>query len=557
VRDRLEGRICWLFFTLAFLIILLCGRLAYLQLYHGRQLTIGAVAERTLRLPLGNFFRGDLLDCYGRSLLDTGSEYAVGVFPTLTSPSEQLNKLVNRLIEALPERLRIDAVRNEVSVNLRRGFPVLLPQTLSADEALELKKACLNGVYLAPVARRYGPDSLARHLIGSVQGLLLKGEVQHGVKGLEALYDKALRPADSGLDLQTVVNRLGQILPGLGIRLSGPAGEIPKGNDLQLTIDRDLQSLVEKTMDRYQVRGAVVAEDVSSGEIRALASRPQYDQNTGDGDQFDRSLALYHPGSTFKIVVAAAALSEGKVTPEEKFYCPGQYTFPDGQQVACWEKGGHGSLTFSQAFANSCNVVFVQVALRLGSQKIESYAHLLGADAGMADNQLPGWQGGVIKVGSFAGQIGNAALGQDSVQMTPVNVASLAATVAHGGIYIQPSLIRGVRQPDGLARYNPKPKARRVLAQNVAAELQRMMRLTVTEGTGQRAAVPGMMIGGKTGSAETANHDAGGLPVSDAWFTGYTSGPGSLAITVFVESGGTGGDLPARIFHDLAAGWKR
>lgn len=539
-------------------------RLACLQLLKGRQLAAAAVAEHTLCLPMANFFRGDIKDCRGNSLLDTKRVYGVAIFPSLIprslrdemSPSGKGSlSLVEVLFRNLPPCYRHQKLRDFLREAISKGEPFMLPVILYDEEIKSLAGLKISGVYPVPLLWRYGDASLARHLVGYVKGDMLAGKIQRGVKGIEAVYDDVLTPLDQKLELLTVIDGTGKLLKGRGLRLRGPQGMIVKGKNVILTLDGDIQRKVEKVMDKYGIKGAVSVVDVATGEVRALASRPQYDQNTGCGDQFDRSLALYHPGSVFKIVVAAAALAEGKVRPDEHFFCSGKYRFKDGEGIACWKKEGHGNLTFREAFASSCNSVFVEVALRLGGRTLEHYARLLGLEGGL-DGYLSHQRLGVIRIGAYPGQVGNAALGQDGILISPLNAAVMAATIARGGIYLPPRIIKAITDADGRTeKLFSSASSRRVLSLEVARELQNMMDLTVKEGTGKRAMLQGLGSAGKTGSAETGRYDADGNAVTDAWFVGYAPAVSpQLAVAVVVEGGGAGGGIAADIFREILSG---
>lgn len=560
-----ESRIfclCCLFLS-AFLA--LGGRLAYLQLVQGKTLAQAAVAERTLRLPLGNFLRGDIRDRSGRSLLDGQTTYHAAVFPPLatsslgvavSAPSSQ-QQGAEEILAAIAESLPARADRREMQVFLQeavaRRAPFLIPVSLTRPEAQSLAKQELPGVYIISIPQRYGPGALAPHLTGFVQGSPLKGAKQQGIKGIEAVFDQALAPAGERLELLTVVDRRQELLEGRGLRLRGEEGAVTGGKNVILTLDTGIQQAVEEVLDKYGVQGAVAVLDIPTGEARALASRPRYNQLTGAGDQFDRSLALYHPGSIFKIVVAAAALSEGRVRPDERFFCTGKYSFNEHEAISCWKEGGHGSLTFREAFACSCNPVFVEVAQRLERRELEHYARLLGVETGMPGYPPPSWRGGEISIGDYPGQLGNVALGQEGVRMSPVNAAALAATIARGGVYIQPRVVKMIQDEDGkTVRSFPGRAAQDVLSPEASHTLAEMMAQVVSQGTGERAEAPGLGVAGKTGSAETGRQNAAGDPVIDAWFVGYAPRTNPrLAAAVFVEGGGAGGGITAEIFREI------
>lgn len=539
MHSKINSRIVFLFccFLLAFLV--LGGRLAYLQLYKGDKLASQAVERRMVSLELGNIFRGDILDRQGRSLLDSQVSYHLAVFPSLLcDPSAA----VEQLTVLLPERSQqVEILLND---NIKSKKPFFLKGTLTEEEASKLFQKKIPGIYAVPLFCRYGPHALARHIVGCTTGSVTQGVVEKGLKGIEAFYNKELTPRDPIINLGVVVDGRGELLKGRDLLLRGKKGTVTEGKDIVLTLDQDVQRAVEKVLDEHIDKGAAVLIDIPTGEIRALASRPSYSYEQGflRGEEFDRSLNLFHPGSVFKIVVAAAALAEGVVHIDEKFNCDGKYVFENGEEISCWKDEGHGELTFQDAFAHSCNKVFVEVALRLGSQKLEYYFHLLGLEEGIAGYSP--FKGGLVQIGSLSGQVGNAALGQDGVTISPVNLAALAAAIARGGVYEKPCLVNGVRHDKG--------PQRRVLPLHVAKELQEMMELTVADGTGKKAQIPGLGSAGKTGSAETGRKDEDGKPVIDSWFVGYTPlEKPQMAIAVFVEGGGSGGDCAAVIFKEI------
>lgn len=547
---RRESRIVFLFFCFLFVFILLEGRLVYLQLAQGDELALKAAEQRTVSLKIGNFFRGDIEDRKGRSLLDSQTAYYPVVFPSLISdsqgPTQQLRSILSNNDDA--QKLVAD-----FEAGMEGTSPFMLVVPLNENEAEKVISQQIPGVYLAEIKQRLGPGALAQHIVGYTRGSILRQELEQGVSGIEAVYNKELSPEESTLELAVVVDNRGEQIPGRGLLLRGDKGEVARGNDVVLTLDRDVQQVVENVLDEKGIEGAAAVIDIATGEIRALVSRPTYSYSEGalTGDEFDRSTALYHPGSIFKIVVAAAALAEGVVEPDETFTCEGKYLFRSGESISCWKEDGHGELTFREAFAHSCNHVFVEVALRLGRKKLEYYAEQLGLTEGINGYGVSGAQGRV-EIGEFDGQLGNAALGQEGVRISPVNLAALAGTVARGGEYRRPSLVKKICDTSGQIRKIKQSAPTKVLPEDVGRELQKMMELTVKEGTGKNADVPGLGSAGKTGSAETGRKDENEQSVNNAWFVGYTPlEKPQLAVAVLVEGGGSGGETAAVLFKEI------
>ncbi|HHW28275.1 MAG TPA: penicillin-binding protein 2 [Syntrophomonadaceae bacterium] len=549
---RRESRFIFLFFCFLLVFLFLEGKLAYLQLAKGEELALKAVEQRLISYKIGNFFRGDIEDLKGRSLLDYQTVYRMVVFPSLLSdPVECCQQLMSMLSE--DDALKLAA---DFEANLKKGNPFVPDITLTESEAQKILSQQIAGIYSFSYEQRHGSD-LAKHIVGYTSGSIFQQKPEEGKSGIEKFYNEELSPAEPALELAVVVDRRGKPIPGRELLLRGDKGIAARGNDVVLTLDLDVQQVVEKVLDEKAVKGAAVVIDIPTGEVRAIASRPSYSYSKAglSGEEIDRSTELYHPGSIFKIVVAAAALAEGVVTPDETFTCEGKYRFASGEAISCWKKDGHGEISFREAFANSCNQVFVELALGLGRERLEDYAEQLGLTKSVIGYEGPTSPGGKIKIGKYDGQLGNAALGQEGVQISPVNLAALAATVARGGEYLQPSLVKKICDTRGeTVREITRPAPTRVLPESVCRELQKMMELTVKEGTGKKADIPFLGSAGKTGSAETGAKDAKGQPVNNAWFVGYAPlDKPQLAVAVFVEEGGSGGESAAVLFKDIIA----
>ena len=539
---RRESRFILLYLCFLLVFLLLEGKLAYLQLAKGEELALKAVEQRMISYEIGNFFRGDIEDLKGRSLLDSQTAYRIVVFPSLLSdPLECCQELMSMLSE--DDALKLAA---DFEANLKKGNPFVPDITLTESEAQKILSQQIPGIYSFSYEQRRGSD-LAKHIVGYTSGSIFQQKPEEGKSGIEKLYNKELSPAEPTLELAVVVDRRGKPLPGRKLLLRGDKGIAARGNDVVLTLDLDVQQVVEEVLDEKAVKGAAVVIDIPTGEVRAVVSRPSYSYSKGvlSGEEINRSTELYHPGSVFKILVAAAALAEGLVTPDETFRCDGKYLFASGESISCWKKDGHGEISFREAFANSCNQVFVEVALRLGRERLEDYAEQLGLTKCVIGYEGPTTPRGKVRIGKYDGQLGNAALGQEGVQISPVNLAALAATVARGGEYLQPTLVKKVCDASGeTVREISRPAAIRVLPESVSRELQKMMEFTVKEGTGKKADVPVLGSAGKTGSAETGKKDENGQPVNNAWFVGYAPlEKPQLALAVFVEGEALGENL--------------
>lgn len=299
------------------------------------------------------------------------------------------------------------------------------------------------------------------------------------------------------------------------------------GPMVHLTIDLELQAAMEEAM--RDKSGSVVALDPETGEVLGLVSNPAYDPNlfaTGIESAVWRNLisdpetpllnrvtqGVYPAGSTFKIVTALAALQEGLITPQTRYFCPG-YLNVYGTMRRCHKAGGHGMVDLRQAIAGSCNVYFYHVGVNLQIDRIAKYANLLGL--GKASGiDLPNEKEGLIPSVEwkrqnsghpwYPGETVSVAIGQGQVLVTPLQMARVAAAIANGGRLVKPHLLKSVSGVPDAA-----PPIERVdlgLKPNVVQAVREGMISVVEEGTGRRAKLAGITVGGKTGSSQVVTH---------------------------------------------------
>lgn len=523
--------------------LFLTGRLAKIQLLKYRQYSQQAASLHQRLIPEELVPRGDILDRNFRSITDSGTRLAAVLFPNLFSGAPGAWKKIQEILQlhTLP------SIRSVSQLWIR---PVILKSDLSHEEVSRIRQLNLPGLYVVPMTVRYGRDSLARHFVGHLQG-------NKGVMGLEKQYDGELAGGSSGSSWSLFLDARGNLVRGLSFR-KVTAGQPQRKVAVRLTLDRDLQLAVEKIMDEKVAKGAVVVMDARTGALLATASRPNFHQELvyeaieerDNSPLLNRVISNYYPGSIFKIVVAAAALEEGLVTPEEKLYCSGKYQFASGLEIPCWNKEGHGELTLAEALAYSCNPIFIEVALRLGREKLIAYAQKFGVDDEvLVGYQLDSYQS--LHIGYGPGDLGNAAVGQKGVMISPLKVAKLTAVVANGGYLVEPRLVETVVDEQGRIVAASRPsKVTRVIRKATAQTLQKMLLQVTTAGTGKQAWLP-RGSAGKTSSAETGQF-VNGKQVINAWFTGYlpVDDP-RYVITVLVEGGNYGGKVAAPVFREI------
>lgn len=516
---------------------LVAGRLAWLQLGRHEELAAKALAGQQELLAGEEIVRGDIVDREGRSLTGAGLYPGLVVLPGPDIGPEELNALstiLNQEAEVLARRL-------ERSPGSFIMAPLLTPQQARAVEELASPR-----LQVAPVFSHYGPQPLAVHLVGHLGPRSAGAERTGpggdlaGVKGLEAVYDDYLRQGQPAYWLPVVKDGQGRVLPevSLGEVITRPD---PGRYQIVTTIDLHVQAAVEAVMEAWVPRGAVVILEPDTGDVLAMASRPSFDPRhpvagNQEGQFVNRALEHYYPGSVFKIVLAAAALEQGVVTPAEKFFCTGSYVLASGQVYSCWKPEGHGALTLSQALAQSCNPTFIELGLRLGRGQLMQYAQAFGLDRDrLVGYPLP--EAVILDIDYGDGALANASLGQEGVRLSPLQVGGIVAAVANGGIYHPPRVVREIRRAGQVERSFAVPAGYRAVSPATAAQLQDMLEQVVRTGTGREAWVEVGGSAGKTGTAESGTRDAAGRPVTYSWFAGwYPLEKPRYAVAVYKEN---------------------
>ncbi|MBR5518778.1 MAG: penicillin-binding protein 2 [Clostridia bacterium] len=324
-----------------------------------------------------------------------------------------------------------------------------------------------------------------------------------------------------------------------------------------LTVDYHIQEIVENAMDFYGVKGAVVVADCKSGEVLAMASRPNYHAanlekflDGTDGELVNKAICAYNPGSVFKIAVASAFL-ENHYNDEMNFECNGK-TVIDGVEFVCHKEEGHGVQTLEQAFANSCNCAFYNLGNTVGIDDIYDFSVGFGFGKEVfCINGIAESVGTVPSTAHSRAEVANVSIGQGDVMVTPLQIADMLCTICNGGVRNQLTLIRGVVDDKGNCVTTDGTQLGRVITETTARRMMDMMNAAVEYGTGMSAQLDGCLAGGKTGSAETGWLKDGKM-MQQGWFAGYfpTQNPRYVCV-VMVENGISGSDSACPIFKKI------
>ncbi|CFX16621.1 Beta-lactamase/transpeptidase-like [Syntrophomonas zehnderi OL-4] len=554
-----------LYLLMGFLLFLwgfLFTRLFYCQIIQGHRISQEVTKMRSREIDMRELPRGEILDRHLVPLTDYLSSPALYCLPrAITSQHGSRSKAYKELAHFLAARLqhadakKIEADLKKASVN--KTAIIRLCTNLSSEEREIIQAAHNPALVVAPYFKRYPENGFMAHLLGYA----IKEEKPEQINGtgLERDYYQLLDNSSSQYRLLTALDARGNMIPGLSLRV-GNQDSIK--NALVLTIDKRVQKLVEEIMNQRIAKGAVVVLDVKSKEVLAMASRPTYIQNQVeeyladvDSPLINRVLTPYYPGSLFKIVISLAAGEENLVKTGEVFNCTGKYSFNNQVAISCLKKEGHGDLSFEEAFAKSCNPTFINVGLRLGRSRLLEYVERLH----LTDPELRGMQevqsGTYVQIDGGEAALGNVCVGQRGVMLSPLQIASLLATVADDGFWAPPVVVKYTLDGEGKKSAFSPYRKKKVIKTTTAQGVQRMMEKVVEEGSGQNARLSDLRVAGKTATSQTGQINKNGEEILNTWFAGYLPADSPRwVIVVLAEEGQSGAQNCAPVFKDICQG---
>lgn len=503
---HIRKRVFALLMMLAFLFSLLTLRIAYLTTARSSELTQRGISQWTRE---GTVYarRGSILDTNGQTLVISATAYIVSADPRKVSDISLFTQTVCPILDLSEESVTQKlSDRTKASVILKRQV-----SREKADELRSLQASAGEAVAAQLEALLFDEDVRRAYPRGAflTQTLGLTNVDSVGQSGLELQYESLLR-GTAGVSLRSVDGKSQPIYDSGNLYI-----EPQDGNSIKLTIDATIQDICEKAMrECYDVNKAqavhLIAMDPYTGAILAMCSKPDYDPNDPPRDQTDALTQLmrirlisdsYEPGSTFKILTAAAALDAGVTTPEDGFYCSAKITV-DGDTIRCWGSP-HKDETMAEALQNSCNPVFVELALRLGTERMYQYLHAFGLGS-KTNVDLQGEGSGILIPVQSVKNVDLARIGfGQSVAVTPIQMITAACAVINGGRLMQPYLLKEAIAPDGTVLYRTQPKVVSTpISEETSATMRELLELVVSEGGAKNAAIEGYRIGGKTGTAQ-------------------------------------------------------
>ena len=515
--------------------------------------------DREIKAP-----RGSIYDRNGVKIASNKAVYSISVIYSQVTDREKVIKVLSENLKIKESLIRKKVYKNSVREKIKSN--------VEKDIADRIRKFKLDGVKVDEDYKRYYPyGELASKVLG------FTGADNQGIVGLEVKYEKYLTGQNG--QILTLTDAKGIELDGMGEKRKEPIA----GSDLYVSLDVNIQKyatqLARQAYEMKQAQGvSIIVMNVRNGEILAMTDVPEFDLNepytlipemtaqTGDeplsSEQKQELLNAmwrngcindtYEPGSTFKIITAAAGLEAGVVTLEDRFSCSGAIIVDD-RRIRCHKAGGHGAESFTDAVKNSCNPVFITVGLRLGPQRYYDYftKFCMKQKTGI---DLPGEAATIMhqldKIGEV--ELATISFGQ-SFQITPVRLMATVAGIINGGDVVTPHFgVKAVNEANGAIEEFQYPVTSGIVSQDTTKKMRYVLEQVVESGGGKNGYVEGYRVGGKTATSQTLPRGTGRYIAS---FLGFAPAddPQVMAIAIINTPQGTyyGGQIAAPVIRQL------
>lgn len=456
-----------------------------------------ALDQWTRELPL-NAIRGDIIDCNGVVLATNYSTYDIYVRPSMVKDAKSVAGI---LVSVLG--LNYDETYTKVTDRLISES--LIKLQVSKEKVNRIKDQNLSGILFSENNSRYYPYN---SMLTQVLGFTTIDNV--GQAGLEAYYNKYLTGVNGYLLEETDVkgveidNTLTTYMP-----------SIP-GMNLKLTIDINIQKFVENALiklmeEQMPKRASAIVMNPNNGEIVAMATMPNFDLNNIPRDDVSKLMEtvkninivdVYEPGSTFKCVTMANAINEGVVNLNNTFFDPG-YRMVDGEKIKCWKLTGHGMQTLSEGLCNSCNSVFVDLALKLGKEKMYDMFERFGFGK-LSNIDFLGESAGIVMNYNSAKTVDVARMGfGQAVASTPLQLINAICSIVNGGTLYKPYFVKSIKDVNGdIVAECESEVINKTITEETSDIMKNMMLDVIKQYSGYNAFIPGYEMGGKTGTSQ-------------------------------------------------------
>lgn len=552
-------KIVTVFFVCFFVFLLLLGRLVYLMVFHSEYYTEKAKElherERSIKAA-----RGRIIDANGTVIADNKTVCTISVIHSQIKDADKIVEMLCKELDLSEEYVR---KRVEKYSSIER-----IKSNVDKETGDRIRSYNLDGVKVDEDYKRYYPyGSLASKVLG------FTGGDNQGIIGLEVKYEEYLKGTEG--TILTVTDARGIEIDEAGEERVEPIA----GNDLYISLDMNIQSyatqLAQQVMETKEAeRVSIIVMNPQNGEIMAMVDVPEFDLNSPyelpvtvdesevSAEQRQELLNgiwrngcisdTYEPGSTFKIITAAAGLEEGVVSTQDTFSCPG-YIMVEDRRIRCHKTTGHGSENFIQATMNSCNPVFITVGMRLGVDNYYEYFKKFGL-LEKTGVDLPGEAGTIMhqKENMKAVELATVSFGQ-SFQISPIQLATTVSSIINGGNRITPHLaiMSSDREGNNTKKFS-YPVEKRIVSEETSETLQMILEQVVAEGTGKNGYVENARVGGKTATSQTLPRGSGRYIASYIGFA-PADDPQVLALAIIHNPQGIyyGGQVAAPVVRQL------
>ncbi len=494
---KLQKRLLAVFVLISLIFIAILTRLAYVQLIKGQWLQAKAADQWTRDLPL-KAKRGTIFDTNGNVIAENYTTYDIYIRARQVNNPSQVALTLSKILDVDYETTLKKAQNTAISESV-------VKLQVESNLAEKVIRANLSGVVLSENNKRYYPY---HDLYTQVLGYTTIDNT--GQAGLEAYADNYLKGVDGYALEESDVH---------GVKIDGTLSRyIPSisGMNVTTTLNTVIQMSVEKALEKLcedhdPKTATAIVMNPKTGEILAMSTKPSFDLNDVPRDDVESLLAMsrnigivdvYEPGSTFKVLTTAIALEEGVTTENEVFYDPG-YRIVDGEKIKCWKYTGHGSQTMTEGLCNSCNSVFVDLALRLGKETLYDYYEKFGFGSPLGVDFLGEGSGILMDIDS-AKKVDYARMGfGQAIAVTPLQLINGICIVLNGGNLMKPYLIKNITDPDGkIIMENTSTVLNRVISEETSDRIKVMFEEVVKKYSGYYAFIEGYRVGGKTGTSQ-------------------------------------------------------
>jgi len=497
----------------------LIGRLGYIQLIWGKELQQKAEGQWTRNLAVYPK-RGMIKDRNGNILAQSGSSETIAARPSQIDDPKGVAQLLAPILD-----LDEDELYKKLS-DKSSSF-VWVKRQVSREVANQVREFGIKGIDFTEEPKRYYPNrELAAHVLGFTMKYAEGEDGLKGQEGIELYYDKYLKGIPGKIVMET--DARGREMPNNVDRYIPPID----GLNVILTIDQVIQHFTEKAvedaMEKYNAKKVyAIVMDPNTGEILAMANRPNFDPNEPPRELGYEGMQDYvknfaakdsmDPGSTFKVVTAAAALDSGVMSLNSTFNCPGYRIIEGNERIRCHKAGGHGHQNFAEVMEHSCNPAFVDMALALGKNEFYNYIEAFGFGQ-KTGVDINGEAQGILIPREAVKNLDLARIGfGQSISVTPLQLIAATAAAINGGNYMRPYLAKALTEtkidPETGEEYEKivktiePQKIRQVISQDTSKKIAQILQGVVENGSGSNAYIPGYRVGGKTGTAQKYGED--------------------------------------------------